>query len=380
MMVVVLAAALGVCLIGLVFLMVSLLRAQKEASQASHAALREEFAALASQALQARAGDLSRQNAEHVRPLFDQLKEKFAELKTATEAAAKSNVVLDTNLRAKLDEVGAKAQSLGRQADEFVTALKGGNKIQGNWGEGILAKVLEDAGLVRDVNFVEQAGARDAGLPDVTVFDGAHRKILIDAKVNITHFIAASNAMKEGQPAVAEQERLEHAKSVRLQIKGLAEKRYPAKMKARDADPAADYSEVVVMMLPSEATYAAAVTADPTLLAYANGLRVVLASPQMLFGYLVLFKAGLDRLQMDRHHQDIARCAQTLIERMDAAFTALEDVGVAIGKAEAAYHKALGKLGGESNPQNVLVPAREIVRLAGYAGRLKSDKLNQSVV
>ncbi len=379
MTVVILAAALGVCLIGLLFLMVSLLRAQKEASQASHAALREEFAALASQALQERAGDLSRQNAEHVRPLFDQLKEKFAELKTATEAAAKANVVLDTNLRAKLDEVGAKAQSLGRQADEFVTALKGGNKIQGNWGEGILAKVLEDAGLVRDVNFVEQTGARDV-LPDVTVFDGAHRKILIDAKVNITHFIAASNALKEGQTAVAEQERLEHAKSVRLQVKGLAEKRYPVKMKERDPDPAADYSEVVVMMLPSEATYAAAVTADPALLAYANGLRVVLASPQMLFGYLVLFKAGLDRLQMDRHHQDIARYAQTLIERMDAAFTALEEVGTAIGKAEAAYHKALGKLGGESNPQNVLVPAREIVRLAGYTGRLKSDTLNQSVV
>lgn len=372
---IVLSAALVACLVGMVFLGLRLAQSQKEASRANLTALREEFAALASQALDQKTRDLSLHNAENVRPLFDQLKEKFSELKIAAENATKANVVLGVNLRTKLDEVGAKAQDLGRQADEFVTALKGGNKIQGNWGEGILAKVLEDAGLVRNVNFVEQMGARDAGLPDVTVFDGAHRKILIDAKVNIVHFISASNAAKEGRMDIADQERLEHAKSVRLQIRGLAERRYPVRMKDRDPDPAADYSEIVVMMMPSEATYAAAVIADPSLVAYANGLRVVLASPQMLFGYLVLFKAGFDRLQIDRHHQDLARCAQMLIERMDAAFAALEEVGDALGKAEVAYHRALGKLGGETNPQNLLVPTREIVRLAGYTGRLKSETL-----
>lgn len=374
MTVVVLAVALGVSLVGLAVLVVCLLRAQRDASQASRAALREEFAALAAQALQERAGDLSRQNAEQVRPLFDQLKEKFFELKCATEAATKSNVVLGVNLRAKLDEVGVKAQNLGRQADEFVTALRGGNKIQGNWGEGILAKVLEDAGLVKGINYVEQSGSRTV-LPDVTVFDGAHRKILIDAKVNITHFIAASNAQAQGIADVAERERMAHAHSVRLQVKGLAERRYPEKMKANDSDPMSDYSEVVVMMMPSEATYAAAVTADPTLLVYANSLRIVIASPQMLFGYLVLFKAGLDRLQMDQHNQDIARCAAMLIDRMDSAFVALDEVGAALIKADEAYHKALGKLGGETNSKNVLVPAREIVKLSGFSGQLKSSML-----
>ena len=342
-----------------------LLQAAKQTNDANLDALRKEFAVLAAETLAGKAQSLSLENAKNVKPLFDQLKATFGELKLASDSAREANVKL----------VGLKAQSLGRQADEFVTALKGGNKVQGNWGEGILTKVLEDAGLKRGENFVEQAGAQGAGLPDVTVFDGAHRRILIDSKVNITSFIEAVNASRAGNTEAYEAGLKEHAKSVRTQIKGLAEKNYPAKMKERDTDPQADYSEIVIMAMPSEATYAAAVTADPTLIAYANELKIVLASPQMLFGYLVLFKAGLDRLQVDRKQQEIAKHANFIVERMDSAFEALSAVGDALQKATDKYNAVVGKLGGGSNPQNVLAPAKEILRLSGFSGKLKSEAM-----
>ncbi|MDY3229233.1 MAG: DNA recombination protein RmuC [Kiritimatiellia bacterium] len=352
-----------------------LLQAAKQTNDANLDALRKEFAVLAAETLAGKAQSLSLENAKNVKPLFDQLKATFGELKMASDSAREANVKLGESLKGKLDEVGLKAQSLGRQADEFVTALKGGNKVQGNWGEGILTKVLEDAGLKRGENFVEQAGAQGAGLPDVTVFDGAHRRILIDSKVNITSFIEAVNASRAGNTEAYEAGLKEHAKSVRTQIKGLAEKNYPAKMKERDTDPQADYSEIVIMAMPSEATYAAAVTADPTLIAYANELKIVLASPQMLFGYLVLFKAGLDRLQVDRKQQEIAKHANFIVERMDSAFEALSAVGDALQKATDKYNAVVGKLGGGSNPQNVLAPAKEILRLSGFSGKLKSEAM-----
>ena len=222
-----------------------LLQAAKQTNDANLDALRKEFAVLAAETLAGKAQSLSLENAKNVKPLFDQLKATFGELKMASDSAREANVKLGESLKGKLDEVGLKAQSLGRQADEFVTALKGGNKVQGNWGEGILTKVLEDAGLKRGENFVEQAGAQGAGLPDVTVFDGAHRRILIDSKVNITSFIEAVNASRAGNTEAYEAGLKEHAKSVRIQIKGLAEKNYPAKMKERDTviDPKSELSD-----------------------------------------------------------------------------------------------------------------------------------------
>ena len=296
-------------------------------------------------------------------------------LRTAAERTQLENARLGATLRARLDDVGEKASSLGRQAEEFVAALRGGSKIQGNWGEGILTQVLEEAGLREGENFEVQTGSREAGLPDVTVFDGTSRCILIDSKVNIGEFIAASNAAKAGDAAEAERRMKAHAKSVRAQVASLAARDYPAKMRA--ADPAREYAPVVIMFLPSEATYAAAVSADPSLVAYANAQRVVLATPQMLFGYLVLFKMGLDRLQADRNNAEIVQRANQLLDRMDAAFAALDEVGKALEKAGAKYHDALRKLGMEPGGQNIVTPAKELQRLVNATTRRRASSLLQ---
>lgn len=352
-------------------------RAEARATDRSIEGLRAEFASLAAMTLEGKAKSLAEQNAAQVRPLFEQLAAKFGELRQASEQAREANVRLGENLKVKLDEVGLKAQSLGRQADEFVAALRGGNKVQGNWGEGILAKVLEDAGLRRGENFVEQTGARE-GLPDVTVFDGAHRKILIDAKVNIVDFIAATNAARAGNAEEAARLMKEHAKRVRAQVDALAARNYPELMKREDKDSESVYSDVVVMFMPSEATYFAAVDADPSLVAHANAKRIVLATPQMLFGYILLFKMAIDRVEVARNQEEIAKRAKQIVERMDAAFVALEKVGKSLEDAQSKYHLALAKLGVEPGAQNVAVPARELAKLANIPDAPSSAILAQA--
>ena len=328
------------------------------------ARLRSEFAALAADKLEEKSGILSERNARDVKPLFDALRQNIDEFRKAAESTRESNVKLGGELSARIEEVGRKAQSLGRQADDFVTALRGGSKSQGNWGEGIVRNVLEGAGLRPGTDFVEQHGASDAGMPDFTVLDGKHRKILIDSKVNIDAFLAADLAEKEGRAEDARKSLAEHAKRVRAQILNLSSKNYPDRLKASDVDAEVEYSPVVIMAMPSEATYAAAISADPQIVSFANEHAVALASPQMLFGYLVLFKIGMDRLKVDRNNQNIANRAKQILERMDAAFVALEKVGKAIGAAQEQYHEAMRKLGGEEGAQNVLVPARELAKLA----------------
>ncbi len=350
-------------------------RAAARATEGGVSALRSEFAALAAATLEGKAKSLAEANASQVRPLFDQLRAEFDGFRRAAKESQTETARLGGVLQAKIEDVGMKAQSLGRQADEFVAALRGGNKVQGNWGEGVLAKVLEDAGLRRGENFVEQSGAREAGLPDVTVFDGAHRKLLIDAKVNIVDFVSAVNASRDGDAETAARLMKEHAKSVRRQVDALASKNYPVRMKAADKDPESVYSDIVVMFMPSEATYFAAVDADPSLLAYANSRRIVLASPQMLFGYVVLFKMAIDRVEVARNQEEIAKRAKQVVERMDAAFAALEGVGKAIDSAQTRYHQALAKLGLEPGAQNVAVPARELAKLAGRSDALSSETM-----
>ena len=328
--------------------------------------------------LEEKSGLLSERNAKDVKPLFDALRQNIDEFRKAAESARESNVKLGGELSARIEEVGRKAQSLGRQADDFVTALRGGNKNQGNWGEGIVRNVLEGAGLRPDADFIEQHGASDAGMPDFTVLDGTHRKILIDAKVNIDAFLAADQAAKEGRAEEAEKLLGEHAKRVRTQVANLFSKNYPAKLKESDSDLEAEYSPVVIMAMPSEATYSAAITADPQLVSYANEHAVVLASPQMLFGYLVLFKIGMDRLKVDRNNQNISNRARQILERMDAAFAALEKIGKSLDSAQEQYHEAMRKLGGENGAQNILVPARELAKLASKTKKPVSLAMQQA--
>ena len=309
--------------------------------------------------LAARERELAERNAAQVRPLFDRMKGDIDAFRQAAADAQKENAKLGASLKTQLDEVGRKAEGLGRQADEFVTALKGGNKVQGNWGEGILSQTLLDAGLVKGDNFVEQEGSRE-GHPDVTVFDGAGHRIFIDAKVNITNFVEAVNASNEGRADEARALMKKHAASIREQAKNLSERDYPKKF---------DGAEVVIMFLPSEATYSAAVSADPSIVAFANARKVVLATPQMLLSFLMLFRLGIVHQRVEKNNAEIRTRAEQIIQRMDAAFKALQDIGDALAGATDKYHVALRKLGLEEGGQNVLKPAKELVRLTNSTER-----------
>ena len=98
----------------------------------------------------------------------------------------------------------------------------------------------------------------------------------------------------------------------------------------------------------------------------------------MLFGYILLFKMAIDRVEVARNQEEIARRAKQIVERMDAAFVALEGVGKSLDDAQKKYHQALAKIGFETGAQNVAVPARELAKLANCPNAPSSAALAQA--
>lgn len=336
-----------------------LMNEQRETTRQSIEALKSQFATIAADELETRASGLSKKNAEDVKPLFKGVEDKIKELKDLTERIKTDEAKRNGELDRQLENVMQSSRSLGQQADDFVTALKASNKTQGNWGECILENVLEMAGLKKDFDYEVQTGDRNSR-PDAIVHCGGGRRIIIDSKVNISDYLVACNTADHHE----RDERLKaHATQIKNQIKGLASKSYPEEMAKKD--PSADYAEVVILMMPSEATYAAALSQDPALVKYACENRIVLASPQMLFGYLVLFKVGMDRIKTIKNHDEIRKQATFIVDRMNSAIEELEKVNKNLNEAQKAYRAAMGKLGDGTNNQSVLGAASEVSRLIG---------------
>ena len=331
--------------------------------------MEREFKLLAENTAAKGAKELAGENAAVLKGLLAGFSSDFKALKDANEAARRENLLLGNTLKEKIDDVTNRALTLGKQADDFISALKGGHKVQGNWGEGILTRVLEDAGLEEGRNFILQSGSSDTGRPDVTLMDGTSRRIFIDAKVNISCYIDSVNAARSGDEEESARLLKEHARRVRAQITSLCEKNYPGRISKEEKEAGIFYAPFVIMFMPSEATYSAAIAADPGLVAFANAHNVLLSSPQMLFGYLVLFKFAFDRVQIDKNNAAIAARTKLLLERLEAAFAQFDDVASHLDKAVEAFHGSMKRLGKEEGGMNILAPAKDLIRLAGYRAK-----------
>ena len=336
-----------------------LMNEQRETTRQAIETLKSQFAKIAADELETRASGLSKKNAEDVQPLFKGVTDKIDELRGLTERIKNEEKERSGRLDEQLRNVIESSKCLGQQADDFVTALKVSNKAQGNWGECVLENVLDLAGLKKDCDYEVQSGNRNSR-PDAIVHCGGDRRIIIDSKVNINDYLVACEATDQNE---REEHLKAHVAQIRNQIKGLASKAYPEEMLKKD--PSADYAEVVILMMPSEATYAAAIAQDSTLVRYACENRIVLASPQMLFGYLVLFKVGMDRIKTIKNHDEIRKQAGFIVERVGSVLEEMKKADKSLGDAQEAYQSAMGKLGDGTNNQSVLGAANAVSKLIG---------------
>ena len=347
--------------------------ARRQAIDVQREALRNEFGELAAKLLADKQRNLADANAHSVESLFRPLQERLAKYEAEVEKAAGENVKLGEHMKAQL----VKLQDFADKAQAFTAALLGGNKMQGNKGEEILASILERSGFKKGREYDTQMGAQGSGRPDVSIYDAMNERIiLVDAKMNIKEYIAACG-LPEDELHRPERDRLlkAHAANVRRQIDNLASKNY--------AETVAPTREgyvnlpLVAMFCPYDAILEAALAQDPALMQYAFERKIVLVTPLTLWGYLWLISWGWKQKAVERKFEEIREMGKDVVSALDALLNDLEVMGDMLRKSSEAYESLRRRATAEKGQVSVRRVARKLMDCGVVpSGRLK--QLNKS--
>jgi DNA recombination protein RmuC len=308
-------------------------------------------AALAGEQAEARGALEARQVAiaELLGPVREALSRLDVQVREADQARAGAYGAVHEQLRAV-----AEAQGLLRtEAQNLVKALRA-PQVRGRWGEVQLRRVVELAGLVDRCDFEEQVtvSGDDGPLrPDLVIHLPGGRDVVVDAKAPLAAYLEAVEAKDEPTRTA----RLaDHARQLRAHVEALSRKAYWAQF------PSAP--ELVILFLPGESFYAAALEADPTLLEGSVERRVLLATPTTLIALLKAIGTGWRQAAADENAAAVAALGRELHKRLGDLCGHLSKVGRALDAAVSRYNEAIGSL-----EARVLVTARRFDALGAAA-------------
>lgn len=289
----------------------------------------------AAEQLAAKQSALQENNRLQMDELLKPIKEQFADFKKSVEESKTQNEVNKKELQSTFEatmklfqqeqqqavtSLKEQTSKIGSDAANLTKALKGDSKMQGDWGEMVLETILENSGLRKDEEFFIQENTKDENgknfRPDVIVRFPEGRSVVIDSKVSLTAYTDALAAETD-----EERERLmkSHALSVRKHIDELAEKDY-----SKLVDDAIGF---VLMFIPNETSYIAAMKQQPDLSRYAYQKKIIIISPSNL---LMALQLAYNLWQYDRQNKNVEKIVKTAADLYDKVAT-FEDTFTGIG-------------------------------------------------
>ena len=323
-------------------------------------ALRQEMQKMAAEQLAAKQSALQESNRQQMNELLRPVKEQFADFKKSVEESKTLNEVNKKELQHTFEAtmrlfqqeqqqtvlmLKEQTSKIGSDAANLTKALKGDSKMQGDWGEMVLETILENSGLRKDEEFFIQENTKDENgknyRPDVIVRFPEGRSVVIDSKVSLTAYTDALATDDE-----ADRERLlkAHALSVRKHIDELAEKDY-----SKLVDDAIGF---VLMFIPNETSYIAAMKQQPDLSRDAYQKKIIINSPSNL---LMALQLAYNLWQYDRQNKNVEKIVKTAADLYDKVAT-FEDTFTGIGdlitRLSGVYDKAKKQM--YDGPGNVM--------------------------
>ena len=319
---------------------------QKQEVQRVRQEMSNEFKVLANEILQEKSKSFSELNRERLAEVLNPLKERLEGFKKTVEETYSSEARERFSLKEQIKELVQRSETIGVEAKQLTQALRGDSKIQGDWGEMILESILEKSGLEKDREYFIQETLRDEEghtiqsadghkmRPDVIIRypGGENHQMVIDSKVSLTAYVNYVNAETPEEAAVALKQ---HLASVKKHIDELAGKSY------QDYVGKGDH---VMMFVPNEAAYLAAMQADHALWQYAYDRKVLLLSPTNLIAALKLVADLWQRDKQTRNAIDIAEEGGKLYDKFAGFVDDMEKIGKALGTANTTYGEAMKKL------------------------------------
>jgi DNA recombination protein RmuC len=281
-----------------------------------------------------------------VRESLDRLHDQLRDM-------AQHGVSWQSQLKQQVDDVRHSTDVLRRETTTLSTALRK-PQVRGRWGELHLRRVVELAGLVDRCDFAEQVtAARDDSVvrPDLVVNLSGGKHVVVDAKVPLDAFLdACAVDPVEGTDAERDAHLRRHARQLRQHVDALAAKAY---WRALPSTP-----EFVVLFVPGESFLSAALEAEPTLLEYAAGKQVVLATPTTLIALLRTVAYAWTQQTLADNAREIHELGRDLYDRLATMSGHLDRLGRSLTGAVSSYNRAVGSL-----ENRVLVSARRFGRL-----------------
>ncbi|MGB4074111.1 DNA recombination protein RmuC [Pseudomonas sp.] len=305
--------------------------------QGSRDELRAQFAELAGKIFDEREQRFAETSQQQLGQLLDPLKERIQSFEKRVEESYQQEARERFSLGKELERLQQLNQRLGDEATNLTRALKG-QKTQGNWGELVLERVLEHAGLEKGREYQTQVSLKSADgerfQPDVLIQLPGDKQVVVDAKVSLTAYQQFIAAEDEASRQLALKQ---HVLSLRSHLKGLSLKDYQRLEGLHSLD-------FVLLFVPIEAAFAAALQADPGLFQEAYEQHIVIVSPTTLLATLRVIDSLWRQERQSQNAREIAERAGALYDKFVAFIQDLDEVGARLQQLDKAYAGARNKL------------------------------------
>jgi DNA recombination protein RmuC len=327
---------------------------------------KNEFQNLANKILEEKTEKFTNLNKENLNNILKPFQEKIVELKNTVNETYEKESKQRFSLGEKVKELAELNQQISEDAKKLTRALKGEAKTQGNWGEMILESILEKSGLVKGreyflehqltdendkVLFSEFSGKKMR--PDAVVKYPDERNVIIDSKVSLTAF---SELVDETDADIYKIKLNQHLSSVKNHIVELSKKAYDDYGKSLD---------FVMMFIPSEPAYIAAMQADQNLWNFAYERRILLLNPSNLITSLKLIADLWKREYQSKNVKEIAEKGGKLYDKFVLFLENLEKVGEKIEQAKTSYQEAHKQL--YTGKDNIISQTQKLKQLGASA-------------
>ncbi|MDR2206816.1 MAG: DNA recombination protein RmuC [Flavobacteriaceae bacterium] len=343
-----------------------LLDNQKEEIAKMQELAKNEFQNLANKILEEKTEKFTNLNKENLDNILKPFQEKIVELKNRVNEAYEKENKERFSLAEKVKELAELNQQISEDAKKLTRALKGETKTQGNWGEMILESILEKSGLVKGREYFLEYELRDENnkslfsefsgkkmRPDAVIKYPDERNVIVDSKVSLTAF---TELVDETDLDVYQVKLNQHLSSVKKHIVELSQKAYDDYGKSLD---------FVMMFIPSEPAYIAAMQADQNLWNFAYERRILLLNPSNLITSLKLVADLWKRDKQSKNVREIAEKGGKLYDKFVLFLENLEKVGEKIEQAKTTYQEAHKQL--YTGKDNLISQTQKLKKLGASA-------------
>ncbi|REG94113.1 DNA recombination protein RmuC [Flavobacterium aquicola] len=327
----------------------------------------KEFENLANKILEEKSNKFTEQNKENMKNILTPLQDKIHLFEKKVEDTHKESIDYHAALRQQILGLSEMNAQMSKETLNLTKALKGDSKMQGNWGELVLERVLEKSGLEKDREYhVQQSHVNEEGqrvFPDVVINLPDGKKMIVDSKVSLT---AYEKFINEEDEILKKTYLREHVNSIKSHVDQLGSKNYHDLYQIESPD-------FVLLFIPMEPAFALALNEDTALYNKAFEKNIVIVTPSTLLATLRTIDSMWANQKQQENAFEIARQAGALYDKFEGFVADLIKIGKKIEESKVEYQGAMNKL--VEGKGNLITSVEKLKKMGAKAKKALPDSI-----